>query len=261
MIIQVEPCGFRLPTDAAIEINGIGFGFITPPIFCKIIQISIPGNCAIVATALEISDRPPEGAGAEFDTGSLETESIFHIDSQGATKAIESKQRIGTAAESNALNRRLGQQIPVNGIAQWLINANTILIDCNSLSQTQQRRCSETAILKIRLQGIALSIIQSDATKTLSKKVGNTQRIDSFEVSGIGDLHGERNLVPIHAGAGGDYAHNYDLFRILGQDRGRDNCGNQAAQSTTHKSLRLDDSKTRLSRPRGSIANGGCGCN
>ena len=55
------------------------------------------------------------------------------------------------------------EEIPVDGVAERLVDADAVLIHDESLRQTEQRRRREAAELQVGLERIALGFVDVDA--------------------------------------------------------------------------------------------------
>jgi hypothetical protein len=91
----------------------------------------------------------------------LEAETVLHLKRDGAAKRIEAEQRI-TAEHCDGPRRVRGQEIPIDDIAEHLVDAHPVLIDGKALRDTIDGRRLEAAVLHARLEGVSLRVGDDD---------------------------------------------------------------------------------------------------
>jgi len=91
----------------------------------------------IVADAvLQRGGVPPEGPARQFQLAALIGESVLHADRDRATECIESVEG-ARADELDPVDRNVGNEIPIDGAAERLVDANPVLVDRQSLRRAE----------------------------------------------------------------------------------------------------------------------------
>src|SRR5262249_38110395 len=95
-------------------------------------------------------------------------------------------------------------EVPVDGVAEGFVDADTLHVDCEALGSALQRRGGEAAIAQIRGEFVALGGAYEHAGNALLERLGHVGRIDAGEGRGRGRLDRERlhhgwDLVTVHA--------------------------------------------------------------
>ena len=70
----------------------------------------------------------PERAARQFQLAALILESVLHADRDGTAECIESVDG-ARADEFDPVDRDVGKQIPIDGVAERLVDTNSVLVD------------------------------------------------------------------------------------------------------------------------------------
>jgi len=109
---------------------------------------------------------------------------------------------------ARAIDGEVGDEIPIDVVAEGFVEPHPILIDCNTYGRAEDRRALEAAVEHVRLKWIALILFDVDAADPLVEL--RRERCRPFRRDlGCGQALGVgRHLVAIDAqpgeGAGGD---------------------------------------------------------
>ena len=103
-----------------------------------------------------------ERAEAAVDLGALEVEAVAHDDADRAADGVEAEDRIG-ADDGDAGDGVVGQEVPVDDVAERLVDAHAVLIDGEALRHAVDGRGFEAAVLQIALKHVALRVAEDDA--------------------------------------------------------------------------------------------------
>src|SRR4029077_11368138 len=93
------------------------------------------------------------------------------VDRNGTTQGVQAEGRIGTRNQLDTRDGGLGDQIPVDYVAERLVDTDTILENGYALRCTEKRRCTEAAKADIRLEGIPLRRIRRESSGILLQVV------------------------------------------------------------------------------------------
>src|SRR5262245_55407305 len=77
--------------------------------------------------------------------GAVVIEAVLHLEADRATKGVEAEGRI-VGPDIRAADRHLRNQVPVDGIPEGLIDADTLHVDGEPLRRALQRRCREAPV-------------------------------------------------------------------------------------------------------------------
>ncbi len=97
---------------------------------------------------------------ARFDAGAGEAGLCFKQD--GAAQRVEAVDRAGVE-DRETRNRRLRDQVELDGVAEGLVEARAVEIDGEALRLALERGSDEAAIDEIGLPGIVLRVLKRDA--------------------------------------------------------------------------------------------------
>ena len=75
------------------------------------------------------------------------------VDRQRAAQRVESEHRVRAGNQLDAGDRRLRQQVPVDDVAERLVDAHAVLEHRQALGHAEQRRGREPAKVDVRLEG------------------------------------------------------------------------------------------------------------
>jgi len=103
-------------------------GELTPPIVLDALerQEGAPGSAALACRQLTLNAS--KGSRASVDLGALEIEAIAHQDRDRTAERVEAEHGIG-ADNGYAFDGAVGQEVPVDDIAEGLIDAHAVLVD------------------------------------------------------------------------------------------------------------------------------------
>lgn len=143
---------------------------------------------------------------------------------QRSAEGVEPEQRIGARHHVHALDGRIGYQVPVDHIAEGLVDTYTVDVDGNALRRAQQRRRREAAVVERRLVGVFLPHVQIHAAHVLAQCLGAAQRLLALYLAAGDGLDVGRHLVQRRADTGHRCGtHHLNLGKIdgLGSDTRR----------------------------------------
>ncbi len=150
------------PADIAIEITNIGGLEITPTALVQPASGDVCRGVAALDPVLQLSLVVRERAAQKFDLGAVVREPVLHPHRQSPAQGIEAEYRIG-ADEVHPVDRKLWDQIPVDRIAERLIEPHPVQIDREPLRVTLQRGGKEPVVEKVGLERVAGGVVERDA--------------------------------------------------------------------------------------------------
>ncbi len=126
---------------------------------------------------------PAERAARRLRASALEIEAVLHFHRQGAAERVEAEYGI-VADQIDPVHGKVRHQVPVDGVAERLVDAHAVLIDREALRRALDRRGVEAAILDVRLKRAVLNVIDVDAGHALAERAGEAGRPVTTEIAG-----------------------------------------------------------------------------
>ena len=173
-----------------------------------------PAGIAIEVRGDEVVDGLTVPAGLEFELpaarraavhrklGARELEAALGHHRQRAAQRVQTELRIGARHQRDVGNRVLWNQIPVDHIAEGLVDAYTIDEHRQSLRRAQIRRSLEAAHIDVDLVGIALGVVDVDAAQRAAQRLAQIVVAAPRQVTAVERLHIGGHLLERDAGAG-----------------------------------------------------------
>src|SRR5690606_27597937 len=120
---------------------------------------------------------------------------------QRATERVQTEHGLRARDQLHGADGRQGNQVPIDRVAEGLVDAYAVLVHSKSLRQPEERRCRESAKVEVRLQRIVLRMIDVDAREVTIQVVGEIQRLRALELAGRRSLYVCRDERRIDASA------------------------------------------------------------
>src|SRR5687767_11786662 len=92
-------------------------------------------------------------------------EAVLRAQGQCSAERIQSIAGIRAGYQIHARDRAFLDENPIDRVAEWIVDAHTVLIHRDALRLAEQRGSNESAELNIRLQWIALCLVDEDAAE------------------------------------------------------------------------------------------------
>src|SRR5215471_5660918 len=105
-------------------------------------------------------------AAREIALETVKVEAVFHLDHERAAESIEPIDRV-RRNNAGAIDGKVGDEIPIDVVAEGFVEPDTVLIDCNANRRAKDRRALEAAVEHVRLKRIALIVFDIDAADPL----------------------------------------------------------------------------------------------
>src|SRR5262249_15635114 len=134
-----------LPAEIAIETRQPRRRLVAPAVVLKAFRCQIQSPFPVTYTVLQGAADPTVGAALGIEFGAVVIEAVLHLEADRATKGVEAEGWI-VGPDIRAADRDLRNQVPVDGIAEGLIDADTLHVDGEPLRRALQRRCREAPV-------------------------------------------------------------------------------------------------------------------
>ncbi len=200
--VQVERGAFAAPRQRAVEVLRVRRRQVAPAVLVEAVAHQVPAPAAAVAGGLEGRLGAAERAAVELQASARIAEAGLGLDRDRAAERVEAEHRIGAGEQAHALDRRFRDQVPVDGVAEHLIDAHAVQVHRHALRTAEQRRGGEAAELHVRLQRVVLRAVGRHAGQMAVHEVGQVQRLRAVQRVVVDRLHVVRKLARGDLGAG-----------------------------------------------------------
>ena len=199
--VEVKFSLVALGADIAIEAANVRRGKIAKSVVMHAFERDIGGKIIDLFAPLRRTLHAPERSAHGVDFGAVIVEAVFHLHDDGAAERIQSERGI-VGHQIHGLYGGGRNQIPVDGVAERLIDAHAVLINRKPLRCAGHRRSNEAAKFYVRLEWVAGNFIDGNARHVLLQGIGDVQRPGLLDLIGVDDIDARRHLVGIDIGAG-----------------------------------------------------------
>src|ERR1700733_3306492 len=179
--------------DIAVEASHIRGAEIAVAVVVHAFQGAVDRPIADLIAPLQRTLETAEGAPHHVNLGTVIVETIFHLNGDGAAKRIETIGRI-VRHHGDRLDRRSRYQIPIDGVAERLVDADTILIDRQSLRRTRDGRCDKSTELKVGLELVSGDVADVDPRHVLLESIHDVEGIGTLDFRRIYKVDAGRDL-------------------------------------------------------------------
>jgi hypothetical protein len=118
-----------------------------------------------------------------------------------AAKCVQPEHRLRPGQHLHAVDGGHGDEVPVDRVAEGVVDAHAVLVNGQTLRQPQQWRRGKAAKVEIGLQRIVLRVIDAHAAELPIQKVSEVQRLRALQLFGHSALHVGRNQGGVDGGA------------------------------------------------------------
>ena len=155
----------------------------------KIVVLLAPLGCTLDA---------PERAPHRIDLNAFIVETILHLHVDCPAQRIETES--GIVGHYRDQPYRGGRnQIPVDHVAERLVDTYSVLVNGKALRRARYRRCHEAAKLHVWLEWVARDLIDDDARDVSLQSVGNIRRPHALNLICVNEIDACRNLINVDA--------------------------------------------------------------
>ncbi len=166
---------------------------------CPAVVIREVACCECVETLagvpiLEFERTPAERAAGKFDGASRILRTAFRVDRERTAQRIQAERGHRSRDQLDAGNGGARQQVPVDDVAECLVDPHAVLEHRHALRRAEQRRRREAAKVERLLERIALTRGSGDAIRVEVEKLRQGQRPRAGEQPIVEDLNVRRNV-------------------------------------------------------------------
>ena len=128
-------------------------------------DVVVPG--AGLAAVLYLQRASAERSARQLDGAPGVLAPTLRVDGQRTAQRVEPEERVGTGDELQARNRRLRQQVPIDHVAERLVDAHTVLEHRQALRHADEGRGREASEADVGLIRVALGSVGRDAGRVV----------------------------------------------------------------------------------------------
>ena len=171
-----------------------------PSALAEAVRRHVDADVADLLAVLEGCGEASERASRTAHLGTVIGEAVLKLHRDRAAERVQPEGRIGTL-DGDAIDGDVRDEIPVDRVAEGLVEARPVQIDREPLRIAAQRRGLIAAIEHVRLERIVLRVVEGDAADALLEGAQDA-RLSRPRHLGAGDDAGvHRHLVAIDARA------------------------------------------------------------
>ncbi|MBA7666427.1 hypothetical protein ES703_74508 [subsurface metagenome] len=181
--------GIALVPDIAVEATDIRGRKIAESVVVQSFQRAVDGEVIDLLAPLRRTLDAAERAAHGVDLCAAIGETVLHQHVDGAAERIEAEGGI-VGNHGDRADRRSRNQIPVDGVAERLVDADAVLVDGEPLRRAGNGRGDKAAKLHVRLKRITRGVADDDARHLLLQGVGDVQRVGALDLVGADRVDG-----------------------------------------------------------------------
>jgi hypothetical protein len=171
----MQLAGVTAPADIAVEILEVGRLQIAPAILMHPARRDVHSGIATLLAIFEVAAERAERSAVQLKLRALIGETVLELHAQRAAQRIQAEHRV-RALQVHLVNRHIGQQIEIDGVAKGLVETDAVDVDGQPLGRALQRCCLEPVINHSRLIGVARRRIEVDAADLLMQRSNGIRR-------------------------------------------------------------------------------------
>ena len=190
-----------LAAEIAIEAADPRRRLVAPAVILHAFARHVERPVALAHAVLERAADPAVGAAQRIELEALIGEAVLHLEADGAAQRVQAERRI-VGPDVGASDRDRRDEIPVDGVAERLVDADAVHVDREALRRALQGRGREAAVAQVLEEAVALHVGRVHAGDALHQRFDHARRVRAVEVLGGQRLHHGRDLVTVEPDAG-----------------------------------------------------------
>ena len=164
--VGVHLATLAAPAEVTIEIVDFGGLQVAPAALLESVAGNVEGRVAVLVAVLELALTLAEGAAGHVGLETVVAEPVLQQQVERAAKGVETVDRV-RADDVDAVDGDVRNNIPVDRVAERLVEAHPVDVDRQTLWHALQRRRLEPVIKECWLEWVAGSGIERDASYLL----------------------------------------------------------------------------------------------
>ena len=173
---QRQAACFALPAEFAEELADLRRRVVAPAVFVHPLGGEEPRQRRRAAAVVEAQAGAPEAAGGGFGGGAGVAAAVLGGEAHRAAEGVEPEQRVGAGRDGEVGDGGLGDQVPVDDVAEAFVHAHAIDKHRQPLRRAEQRRDGEAAVVDVGLVGVVLQVVDVQAGQRALHGVDRVER-------------------------------------------------------------------------------------
>ena len=187
-------------------------GMVAPAVLVehRAAHIAVPAIGMALAQA-HLGALAAVAAEAQLGAQALGAAAVHRLQHDGAAQGVQAEAGVGPRQHGQRLQRELRHHVPVDDIAEGLVDAHAVQVHRQPLRRTQQPRRAVAAVGQVGLERAALDVVDLHARHAAGQVVGHVVALGLVERAAAHGLAGVGQQVAIDAqagqGRGADHLH------------------------------------------------------
>src|SRR5258708_21507273 len=157
---------------------------LAPAGFGQTVDGDIKSLASILYTVLDRSLPAAEGAEQAFALGSGIGETVLHLDDGRATQRVQAENRI-RSFERQPIDGDIGNQIPIERIAEGLVEPHAIGENGEALGVARKRRSLKPAVEQAGLKRIVLRVGKGNSRYAQIQRVDRARSPKAVQIPAV----------------------------------------------------------------------------
>ena len=171
----------RLVAHVAVEVGELRRLVDAPTAVVDLCGRQIDRIVADLLAVLKLLLRAIERTAAKIGFKAVPREAVLHRHVDGAAERVEPEDRV-SGDDRHLVDRVLGNEVPVDGVAERLVDAHAVLIDGEADRRSGDRRRVEAAIADVWLEVVARYVADRDARRLTRQRFGDRRIVEGLNV-------------------------------------------------------------------------------
>src|ERR1700683_107461 len=185
-VAQIDIRAVGLPAKLAETLPDARRRHITPAGLIEKIAGEKVVERAELTASLTLEGMAAEGTAVSLKLRARVSVAAFGLKRERAAKRIQTEDGIGAGDQRHCANGRLGDQIPVDRIAEGFVDAHTVDVNRKTFGRAEQRRGGEPVVVDVELERVARALAGVDAAEIIVEVVGCVRGLLPLHVAPVG---------------------------------------------------------------------------
>ena len=190
-----------LGADVAIEAPNVRCREIAKSVIVQSFKRAVDGNIVDLLAPLRRALDTPKRAAHRIDLSAVIAEAVLHLHVDRPSQRVQAERRV-VGHDRDRFDRGGWNKVPVDDVAERLVDAHAVLVHCEPLRRPRYGRCDESAELHVRLKRVARDLVDDNTRHIFHKGVADVQRSGLLDLLGTDNIDAGGHLVRVDAGAG-----------------------------------------------------------
>src|SRR5262245_11008402 len=163
------------PAEIAVEAGNPRRRLVAPAVIFDALRSKVEAPFSIPNAVLQPTAEATVGAARGVEFRAAIGEAVLHLEADRAAERVETEGRI-VGPDVGASDGNGWDEVPVDGVAEGFVDADTLHVDRKPLRGALQRRGCEAAITQVRGELITLGVAGEHARNALIQRFSHVGR-------------------------------------------------------------------------------------